>query len=374
MLEFNKELTPAQLALTYPALLKRKGGYRTGFIGKYGVGKPPGPDVFDYNKGFAGQGKFIMEKNGKVFHLTDVMANQAAEFLEGCSREQPFHLSISFKAPHVQDSASVKSDQFPYDPRPEIADLYKDVTIPLPKTATEDYFQRWPGFLKNSENRSRWAVRYWGADRTQESLKGYYRLVSGVDRAVGRILANLEVLGFADNTVVIFTSDHGQFLGEYGFAGKWYPHEPSIRIPLIVHDPRAPSGRRGTRTSSFALSIDLAPTMLQLAGVEIPEGMQGRSLVPLLNGASVPDWRHEFYYEHFFQPMDGWSMFIPRNEGIRTTRWKYIRYVDSSPLFEELYDLEQDYEETENLALLPKYSEVLKDFRNRIGDLRNAVR
>ena len=275
MWSFDKTLTPGQLSITYPALLKKSAGYRTGFIGKYGVGKPPGPDVFDFNRGFPGQGKFLMQKNGKTVHLTSVMANQAIEFIDSCSSDQPFNLSVSFKAPHVQDSASVKSDQFPYDPRPEIANLYQNIQIPSPVTATTELYQRWPDFLKHTEARSRWAVRYWSPERTQQSLKGYYRLISGVDAAVGRIVAKLEKSGHADNTVIIFTSDHGQYLGDYGFAGKWYPHDASVRVPLIIADPRLPQDRHNTRTKDFALSIDLAATMLDLAGAEVPQQIQG---------------------------------------------------------------------------------------------------
>lgn len=373
MWQFNRELSPEQLALTYPALLKRLGGYRTGFIGKYGVGDPPGKEIFDYNRGFPGQGRFLFEQDGETVHLTSVMADQAEEFIDGSSADQPFHLSISFKAPHVQDGSGVKSDQFPFDPRPEIANLYREADIPLPVTATSEYFDRLPDFLKKSENRSRWAVRYWSPERAQESLKGYYRLISGVDAAVGRIVKKLEQAGLADNTVIIFTSDHGQYLGDYGFAGKWYPHEVSIRVPLIVYDPRLPEQRRGVRTRDFALSIDLGPTILDLAGVDVPAVMQGRSFAPVTRGETPSDWRTEYYYEHHFVPDPSWNMYIPRNEGIRTANWKYIQYVDSNPLFEELYDLSADYLETNNLAGDPAHAKRILEFREKLIQMRKTA-
>lgn len=372
MWAFGKELTTEQLARTYPALLKQA-GYRTGFIGKYGVGKPPGPDILDFNKAFPGQGRFLMKKEGKTYHLTSVMANQAEQFLDGCEPGKPFHLSISFKAPHVQDSASVKSNQFPYDPDPSIAKLYEDIEIPSPPTATTKLHDRWPDFLKHSEARSRWAVRYWSPQRTQESLKGYYRLISGVDKAVGRIMARLKERGFADNTIVIFSSDHGQYLGDYGFAGKWYPHEVSIRVPLIIHDPRLPNRFKGTRTSDFALSIDIGPTMLEYAGVKPPAQMQGRSLAPLTTAATPADWRKSYYYEHHFVPDPSWNMVLPRNEGIRTANWKYIQYIDSKPLFEELYDLEADPLEVNNLATDSSQADRIKTFREQLREMRNRV-
>lgn len=371
MLAFDKELPPDQLGQTYPALLK-KAGYRTGFIGKYGVGKPPGKEIFDFNRGFPGQGKFLVTKNGVTRHLSSIMGDQANEFLKGCRSDRPFHLSISFKAPHVQDSSSVKSVQFPYDPAPHIANLYKDITIPSPLTAHSDFFSRLPDFIKDSENRSRWAVRHWGPLRNQETLKGYYRLVSGVDHAVGRIVSELDRLGFAENTVIIFSSDHGQFLGEYGLAGKWYPHEPSIHIPLIIYDPRLSKEQRGTRRNDFALSIDIAPTILELAHVPAPDRMQGQSLMNVVNDQTPSDWRQEFYYEHHFDPP--WEgMFIPRNEGIRTHRWKYIQYIDSRPLFEELYDLDTDPHETVNLANRPEHAERTEGFRTQLKQMRADV-
>ena len=374
MWEFDRELSREQLANTYPAILRNTGGYRTGFIGKYGVGKPPGSGFFDFNKGFPGQGSFLLDRGSETVHLTRVMAEQAEEFIAGCSADQPFHLSISFKAPHVQDSSSVKSNQFPYDPDPAIANLYEDVEIPPPVTASQDYFERWPDFIKHSENRARWAVRYWSPRRTQESLKGYYRLISGVDAAVGRIVAQLKKSGFDDNTVILFTSDHGQYLGDYGFAGKWYPHDVSIRVPLIVFDPRLPEHRRGARTKDFVLSIDIGPTILDLADVDVPDVMQGRSFAPVVRGETSEDWRKEFYYEHYFVPDPSWNMFIPRNEGIRTAHWKYIQYIDSDPLFEELYNLDRDPLETTNLAGVQAQTALIAEFRKKLIEMRKAAR
>ncbi|MCA9190786.1 MAG: sulfatase [Planctomycetales bacterium] len=373
MWDFDRDMTSEQLAHTYAGLLHQN-GYRTGFIGKYGVGNPPGLPVFDFDKGFPGQGNFFLEVDGQRRHLTSVMADQAEEFIDSCTIEatgkSPFCLSISFKAPHVQDSASVKSDQFPFDPRPEIANLYTGFDIPLAPTASNTYFERLPDFLQNSESRSRWAVRYWGPARTQESLKGYYRLISGVDLAIGRILQKLENTGVAENTIVVFTSDHGQFLGEYGLAGKWFPYEPSIRVPLIIYDPRLPSARRGVRSSEIALSIDLAPTMLAWAGIEAPSAMQGRSLLPLLSDESIDNWRDDYFYEHHFQPPAAWNMILPRSEAVRSKKWKYIQYIDSEPVVEQLFDLESDYLETHDLSSSPSHQAVVVQMRERIATLR----
>src|SRR5438046_9595102 len=122
-------------------------------------------------------------------------------------------------------------------------------------------------------------------------------MISGVDLGVGRIREALKKKGLADDTVIVFTSDNGYFLGERGFADKWYIYEPSIRVPLIVFDPRADKQRRGKTHDAVALNVDISPTLLELAGVAVPRGVQGRSLVPLLKGETTADWRTSFFYE-----------------------------------------------------------------------------
>lgn len=362
--DFRMSFTPEQLALTYPSLLKTA-GYHVGFIGKWGVGEPP-RGAFDYDRMFPGQGKYFVEQDGKPIHLTRLMGDQALEFLAQAPKDRPFSLSISFKAPHVQDSPSVNEQPFRYDPAHEA--WYDGVTIPMPKLAASEYYDRLPEFLKNSENRARWAARFWGPARYQECVKGYYRLITEVDDEIGRIVAELAKRNLADNTVIIFTSDHGFYLGEYGFAGKWYAHDVSIRVPLIVVDPRQPEAREGARQSQLALNIDLAPTMLALGGGEIPAGMQGRDLRPLIAGEN-PDWRQEVFYEHHFAHPR-----IPPSEGVRTDRWKYMRFTNSDPLYEEMYNLAADPLEETNLATSPEHQGVLADLRARWQALRDAAK
>ncbi len=375
---FGQNMTPAQLSQTYCGVLKAS-GYMTGFIGKYGVGKPPA-QLFDMNGAWPGQGHYFVKVQGehpirfsfdpkaagKKRHLTSVMGDQVLEFLDQCEPGKPFNLSVSFKAAHVQDSYNLADRPFQPDPKLE-ATLYNDQLIPRPRTARDEYFQRLPEFLKNSEARMRWAVRFWGPARYQESVKGYYRLISGVDRQVGRILEKLKQSGLADNTVIIFTGDNGFFLGEHGMAGKWFPHEESIRVPLIIYDPRLPKSKRGRRCSEMALSIDIAPTICELAGIDPPTGMQGKSLVPLLDGQAT-NWRHEWFYEHLFvHPR------IPVNEGIRTDRWKYMRF-EVDPVWEGLYDLSKDAGETRNLTGDPNYKDVLTEMRQKIISWRQRAK
>ena len=346
----------------YPTLL-RKAGYRTGFVGKWGVGKEPPENEFDYWAGFAGQGKYLEEVDGKLTHMTQRLGQKSLEFLDSCDGSQPFCLSISFKAPHCQDGAK---RQFP--PEPELESLYSGVEIPRPKTATEEAFRQLPKFLQESEARRRWTLRFATDEMRQESVRDYYRLITGVDREVGKLLVKLEEKGQLDNTVIVFTGDNGFYLGEHGLAGKWFMHEESIRTPLIVRDPTLPNEVRGKRVDAMALNIDISPTLLDYAGIDIPERVQGRSVRPWVQGLTPGDWRTEWFYEHHFKHRT-----IPQSEGVRTDRWKYCRYIEVDPVYEELYDLEKDpYEET-NLATHPDSQDQLEKMRGKWRRMRSEV-
>jgi arylsulfatase A-like enzyme len=358
--DFSKSFSATALEQTYPILL-RNAGYRIGFIGKYGVGRDLPTDRFDYWRGFPGQGRYEhKDEDGGYLHLTQIMEDQAVEFLGGCSASKPFCLSVSFKSPHCQDN---HPRQFLFDRRYE--DLYKDVTIPVPKTGADSYFDRFPEFFKkNNEGRRRWEVRFSTPELYQDMVKGYYRLITGVDRVVGRVRDELKRLGFEDNTILIFTADNGFYLGEHGLAGKWYGHEESIRVPLIVCDPRLPDTERGQRRNEMALNVDIAPTILSKAGVAIPTSMQGSDLTPLIDGKQVA-WRRDFFYEHLFNHPG-----IPKSEGLRTEKYKYLRYIDQEPPYEELYDLENDPHEETNLVAPAEYRSILTDLRERYFQLK----
>ncbi|MGJ5818450.1 sulfatase family protein [Paludibaculum fermentans] len=349
--DFNKQFTAEQLNRIYPVAL-RHAGYRTGFIGKWGLDKAPAPkEAFDYWAGFLGQGKYFPEGEPGP-HLTTIMTGQAQEFLQSCKQHEPFCLSVSFKAPHVQDE---DPRQFLYDPAESA--LYANLRMPVPKTMDSESITKLPLSVQRSEGRRRWGVRFSTPELFQQSVKGYYRLISGVDRSVGAILGQLEKLGLRENTIVVYTGDNGFYLGEHGLAGKWFMHEESIRVPLIVQGPGIAAGRR---VNAMSLNVDLAPTVLDLAGVKIPGEMQGRSLRPWLAGQS-PSWRSEWFYEHQFRAA-GW---IPPTDGIRTERWKYTRYPEESPVFEELYDLNADPLEERNLSAEAAHRSTLEALRAR---------
>jgi len=368
--DFATGLSDAAWADSYPARLKAA-GYRLGLVGKYGVGADRDfhKDTFDFWRGIAGQPVYEQkDEHGNYRHLTAIMGDQSVEFLRGGSVDRPFCLSVSFKAPHVQDA---DPRQFIYDPIHK--DLYKDVAIPVPETASPEHLASLPEFLRDDATtaRVRWRMRFDTPAKYQEMVKGYYRLITGVDTVVGRIRAELDRLGLAENTIIVFTSDNGFFLGEHGFAGKWYGHGESIRVPLVVYDPRLPAACRGRAPAQIALNIDIAPTILSLAGVAVPPAMQGADLSPLMRGRPGLA-RSDFFYEHLFvhRPGGRGPNLIPQSEGVVSLRYKYLRYIDQEPVYEQLFDLRADPHETRNLAGEPARQGLLNAMQARWEQLR----
>lgn len=356
-----------RLDRSYPALLKQA-GYRTGFVGKLGVEVDPrGPErMFDfYRRRIASSTRnpyYRAASDGTVRHLTAINGDDAVEFIRTSRPNQPFCLSVSFSAPHPEDD---NLQQYVYDR--QYAELYRDAVIPPAPVSDHAYFHQLPGFIQVSMSRQRWFRRFDRPEKYQRMIKGMYRLITGVDAQVGRIVAELERRGFGGNTVVIFTGDNGIMIGEHGLTGIWLMYEGSIRKPLIVADPRLERARHGAEVSDMALSFDCPATMLDLAGVAIPDEMRGRSLAPLLAGQPV-EWRRDFFYEHLYERET-----IPKSEGVRTERFKYIRYFERNPVYEQLFDLEADPNEIENLAQEPAHAGTLAALRARCDELRDGV-
>ncbi|MEM7199239.1 MAG: sulfatase [Planctomycetota bacterium] len=342
---------------SYPALL-RAAGYRTGLVGKVGVKMPAGAlaRLFDHCEPMTPPYR-ADGPDGDARHLTDRVGDAAIRFLRA-EDSRPFCLSVSFNAPHAEDS---NPKQYIWPPTED--GLYREPPIASAGPEEAALFEAQPSFLRESLNRERWAWRFDTPAKAQSMIAGYYRMISGVDRVVGRIVDALADRGVADETVIIFSSDNGYFLGERGFAGKWLIHEPSIRVPLVVVAPHLPDVRGGVVQQAVALNLDLAPTILDFAGVAIPEHYQGRSLLPLLRGAA-PDWRDDFYYEHRFAHAR-----IPKSEGVRDARWTYARYFEQDPVFEELYDRDADPAQRHNLAGAPESAPVLTRLRARCDEL-----
>ena len=350
---------------TYPMLLK-KAGYRTGFLGKWHMGATKDKS-FDYFWGFSGQGKYINAIPGDKRHLTTILTDKSIEFFKDSKKDQPFCLSVSFKAPHVDQSSE---KQFLYDP--ELDALYKDVTIP---PANDTDFEKLPDFIQTCEARKRWQTRFSRPELYQEMVKGYYRLISGIDRAVGRIVASLKSQGLDKNTIIIFTGDNGFFLGEHGLAGKWLMYEQAIRTPLIVFDPRLQKSELGKKRDEMTLNVDIAPTIMEMANVEIPKHIKGKSLLPLVYNKKT-EWRKECFYQHYAyggRPRPE-KVYIPQCEGIRTQQYKYIQYIDQDPVYEQLFDLANDPDEVNNLVSDDKYKDILNNLRQRFDILRKNVK
>jgi len=390
--DFVKMFPDEQLDQTYPAIMRRS-GYWTGFVGKWGVGANDLPNldkasrVFDFWAGGSHQTNFWHERDcpfvtsdavndktnnvctcppdyrgQEAYHVrigrkgikdpvqqtTEIVPMRMKQFLESRDKSKPFCMSISFKTPHG-----------PWEDYPErFAEMYKDEKMPISPTATKEESDRQEKFLRKSlegKNGAKLAADHkWLGD----TLRNYYRSISAQDDAMGQIRKALTEAKVADNTIIVFTSDNGHFMGEHGFFGKWLMHEESIRVPCIIYDPRLPKAKRGKRREEMILNIDMAPTMLEMTGVSVPGSMQGRSLVPLVSGEK-PAWRDKWFYEHVYEH----AGVIEPCIGVRETDWKYIRYYKQEPVYEQLFDVRNDPEETNNLAGKPEHQEKLKELR-----------
>ncbi len=347
---------------SYPVLL-RQAGYRTGYVGKFGVKTNPGATskLFDTFEPLNRNPYWKTQKDGTRRHLTDITADRAVDFIVA-NDARPFCLTIGFNAPHAED---VDPQQYFWPPSADA--LYKDLRPKDPPTSEPEFYDNLHPYLRDGTmNRDRWQWRFNFGPKRRSMTRGYYRMISGVDRAIGRIRKSLRAAEAAANTVILLIGDNGYFLGERGYAGKWLPHEPSIRVPLLLFDPRVDGARRGIAPTEMALNIDLAPTILDLANVPTPASMQGRSLLSLARGETPLDWRKDIFIEHLMMHPR-----IRKHEGVRTERYKYTRYFEAVPVFEELYDLDTDPHETTNLILNPDKAEVARALRQRTDELRD---
>ncbi len=348
---------------TYPGLL-RTNGYYVGHVGKWHNGKFP-QENFDFGRAYSGT-HWIKEKDGTKIHVTQKNENDALEFLRTRPSDKPFCLTLAFFATHAEDGNPLQ-----FLPQPQSMELYKDVTIPIPATANEESFRRLPSFLANEKNesRTRWHWRFDTPEKYQTMMKNYYRLATEVDTTCGRVLAELKKQGLLENTLVLFTGDNGYFHGEHGLADKWYPHEESLRVPLIVRDPRLTQAKRGGTNDDFALNVDFAPTILAATGIKAPATMQGRDIAPLYLGTPAPAWRTEFFYEHAIIKNKN---FIPASQALVRKGEKYFLWPDFDQ--EQLFDLKADPMEEHDLIADPNQKERLAEMRQRFAELRTAAK
>jgi arylsulfatase A-like enzyme len=268
---------------------------------------------------------------------------------------------------------ALKEPHGPWDMEdPELpADLVQQ-PIPRPKTLTAEAFDKLPAAIRGSLNGGASGKAFLENDaRYQEQMAKTYRYIARADIAVGRVLQALREKGCDGNTVVLFSSDNGSLEGAHRLVGKWSMYEESIRVPLIIRDPRLPENTRGRRIQ-MALNIDLAPTMLALAGVPIPPAMQGMDLQPILRDSGARG-REDWYYEHDVR-LGGKGRPLPRCEGVRTAEWKYTRHKGTDPVQEELFHLSADPMEENNLAGDSACAGTLSELRARCAALRDSLK
>ncbi len=353
---FSTAITADAWKATYPAVL-REAGYWTGFVGKYGVGTARAVD-FDFLRSYETRHWFT-EPDGERVHVTEKNARDALEFLRTRPTGRPFALSVSFFAAHAEDAAPEQ-----YLPQPWSAAAYDGVTMPPPLRGDAAYLEALPSFIRqpSNEGRIRFNWRFDTPARYQDYLTRYYRMITEVDQVVGRLLDELDTQGVADDTLVLFIGDNGYFQADRGLADKWYPYEESIRVPLIVRDPRLPASRRGRVPTVTALNIDVAPTIVAAARRPIPSVMQGVDLAGLYQDDTPDPVRDEFFYEH---PTITSRDRIPSSLAVVRRDWKYTSWPEFE--YEQLFNLTTDPGELVNLAADPAQTGRRQDFRNRLA-------
>lgn len=392
------QLTEKQWQVAYPALLRRA-GYYTGFIGKFGVQRyyfrGHADKEFDFWRGHDGWARFFPKpKNNCAIYrdsteeiITAIMGQSIERFLDSAPKGKPFCLSVSFSAPHGSISGSMVPAErgesrmtHPANSNPRLKDhsiygsLYRDKPVSLPPECATDPNRHIPSeVLKQSKRKKTYSYDYSKNTCTEHHYR-YYQLITGVDVVVGRLVESLKKRGLSNNTVIIFASDHGLLMGEYGMGGKALLYELTTRTPLIVYDPRLPKAKRSRRIEELVISADVAPTILSYAGLKVPEAMQGRNLIELIDNPER-QWRQDIFLENLYVGRDN-----PLIEAMRDKQWKYVRYFENpgdeygeanldfrgkKPVWEQLFDLENDPGEVDNRAKDPKYAAILNKLRQR---------
>ena len=411
--------------VTFPKLLQ-KVGYRTSVIGKWHLKSEP--TGFDNWKILIGQGQYynpvfneMGEKKQHTGYTTDLITDFAIDELENRDTEKPFCMLVHHKAPHRN-----------WMPNSKYFDAFEDEELPLPKTFYDDYkgrkaaeeadmrisdmylsmdsklnkgsykketgtggnvkyadrvAQGWENDLNRltPEQRKAWDRHYDNVNaefkkkklkgdallkwKYQRYIKDYLRCILSVDENIGRLLDYLEKNGLADNTIVVYTSDQGFYLGEHGWYDKRFMYEESLSMPLVIRYPKELTA--GRINEDMVLNLDFAPTFLDFAGVEIPADMQGESLRPLLKGKSIETWRKSMYY-HYYEYPHGWHD-VRKHYGIRTERYKLIHFYGEMDEW-ELYDLEKDPNEMNNLYGEKTYQEIVEKLKIELQQLREKYK
>ncbi|NLM77021.1 MAG: sulfatase [Ruminococcaceae bacterium] len=378
------------------AKMLQQGGYQTSMIGKWhlGHGGNSDPTGFDYwcvlpgqglyhNPTFYDMGKEITVKG----YATDIITDMSLDWLEKRDKDRPFFLMCHHKAPHR-----------PWEPSEKHKDLYEDINIPEPDTLFDTYETRSDAarlaemrisrHLRKKDVKQDPPDHLEGNDLTrwyyQRYIKDYLRCIASIDDNVGRLLDYLDEQGIADNTLVIYTSDQGFFLGEHGWYDKRFMYEESLRMPFLVRYPK--EIKAGTINKDMIVNTDFAPTFLDYAGLTIPADMQGCSLRPVFQGRLVEGWRQSMYYRYW---MDRDDHCVAAHYGIRTHQYKLICYYAPGRFYNgkypegtertewpqwELYDLQKDQYELNNVYGDPDYASTLAELKTALHQLQMELK
>ena len=387
---------------TFPKLLQGA-GYQTAVIGKWHLGEHMPPQGYDYSEVLIGQGPYYnpaMLRNGKrtthVGYTTDIITDLALDWLKQRDDEKPFMLMYQHKAPHRN-----------WEPGPKHLTMYDDVDIPEPESLFDDYSGRGtpaktqdmtiaktmtdrdlklePPRNFTPEQLKAWNAAYGPKNKAfreanlsgkdlvrwkyQRYIKDYLRCIASVDDNIGRMLDYLDQTGLADNTIVIYCSDQGFYLGEHGWFDKRWMYEESLRTPMMVRWPGVV--KPGTTNNDIVSPLDFAETFLDIADVDIPSDMQGASLVPVLQGNTPADWRKSFYYHYYEFP--GWHD-VRRHYGVTDGRYKLIRFYEPDVDQWELFDLQTDPQEMTSVYDDPKFTRVRTQLTAELSRLRTELK
>jgi len=393
---------------TFPKLL-RKAGYQTAVIGKWHLGEHMAPQGYNYSEVLIGQGPYYnptmlrdvkgqgrQERIKHTGYTTDIITDLALDWLkQGRETSKPFLLMFQHKAPHRN-----------WQPGPKYLHLYDDVTIPEPDTLFDDYAGRGtpaktqdmsiqhtmnasdlkltPPKGLTPEQKAAWDAAYEPKNEAfrkanlqgkelvrwkyQRYMKDYLRCIASVDENIGRVLDYLDATGLAKNTVVIYSSDQGFYLGEHGWFDKRWIYEESLRTPLLVRWPGVV--KPGSANKNIVSNLDFAETFLDIAGLDIPADMQGGSLVDLAQGKTPVDWRRTFYY-HYYEFPGAHS--VRRHDGVTDGRYKLIRFYEPDVDEWELFDLQRDAKELNSVFGDPEYAHVQKRLMGELTRLRHEL-
>ena len=386
------KMPPAQWADSYPELL-RKAGYETGYVGKWHVNLDglQFTDMFDFWEGHNGHGPFYFKRPNEDGTNTTVTTNRhhtdnALKFLRAERGDKPFCLSVCYATPHGSKVVSMHRnvrESASRDPRlkdhPIYGGKYRDLEIAYPMQDPEDPYQHIPREVMDQDKGRNTTYRYvYDPVSSKEHHYRYYQMITEIDKMVGELITELGKQGVADNTMVVYGSDHGLLMGEYGMGGKGLLYDLTVKFPCFVYDPNAPADMRGVASKELVSSLDITATLLDYAGVKPTQFMSGRSLKPLVRGEEMEKpWRKGLFLENMYTGRD-----TPLQEGFVDGEWKYIRCYkkphpfaqrdidqhSGEPVFEMLFSLQDDPGEVTNLARNPAHREKLIQLRSKCDD------